>query len=76
MKKNWLGLVSTSMVACVIFFNLTVNASVRIYMILKILIFEPKFQVRKRSGQWNYMGEVSRLLIVSPRQGLMEMLSS
>ena len=24
------------------------------------------------SEQWNYMGEVSRLLIASPRQGLME----
>ena len=29
----------------------------------------------KQLWQWNYMGEVSRLLIASPRQGLMEMFS-
>ena len=28
--------------------------------------------VMNSSGQWNYMGEVSRLLIASPRQGLMQ----
>ena len=31
-----------------------------------------KMAVINSSGQWNYMGEVSRLLIASPRQGLME----
>ena len=42
-------------------------------MILKILKLQPAWQVVNSSGQWNYMGEVSRLLIASPRLRLMEM---
>ena len=42
-------------------------------MILKILKSELEWQVVNSSGQWNYMGEVSRLLVASPRPRLMEM---
>ena len=42
-------------------------------MILKILKSELKWQVVNNSGQWIYMGEVSRLLVASPGLRLMEM---
>ena len=42
-------------------------------MILEILKLVPEWQVVNNSGQWNYMGEVSRLLIASPGPRLMEM---
>ena len=42
------------------------------YMIFQIFKLELKWQVINSSEQWNYMGEVSRLLVASPRQGLME----
>ena len=41
-------------------------------MIFKMLKLEPEWQVGNNSGQWNYMGEVSRLLVASPRPRLME----
>ena len=41
-------------------------------MDLKILELELEWQVVNSSGQWNYMGEVSRLLVASPIQRLME----
>ena len=41
-------------------------------MILKILKSELEWQVVNNSGQQNYMGEVSRLLVASPGLRLME----
>ena len=43
-------------------------------MILKILKSELEWQVVNSSGQWNYIGEGSRLLIALPRPRLMETL--
>ena len=42
-------------------------------MILKILKSEPEWQVVNSSGKQNYMGDVSRLLVASPRPRVMEM---
>ena len=36
------------------------------------LKLEPEWQVVNSSGQWNLMGEVSRLLVASPGLRLME----
>ena len=41
-------------------------------MILKILKLVLEWQVVDNLGQWNYMGEVSRLLIASPGPRPME----
>ena len=41
-------------------------------MILKILKLEPEWQVVNSSGQRDYMGEVSRVLVASPGPRLME----
>ena len=41
-------------------------------MDLKILKLELEWKVVNSSGQWNYIGEVPRLLVASPRLKLME----
>ena len=69
------------MVVCESFSKLTVNASMSVCCLLCVSInclilsnfkLGPKQASNKQFWQWNYMDEVSRLLVASPRQGLME----